>query len=627
MPPADRRQARRRTGRLPDRSGRPGVRGRAPADRGAGRLHRDRDRWLKLAAAAGAPADRAARLSAAEVSERDVEGCRTLYLGTVERAIRAARRERRWEDAARIRRAQALVLYRVAGSPVPPPDGIVRLHRDGTAAELRGIAGIAREAELVGATCCDACRADDGRTLRITAELRVPRLPHEGCPRGLCRCRWDLPHDIERRFGVTCCGEHERIRQPARASAHRPADSPAPGNWIGATGSPLAAPGFRRDAILPGMTSGRAGDLVAGLVDGPTRRRGNVYQRSLRRQVSRLHDRRRLLAIFLLALAGGIGLAGMFARGELGGVDARAYWAAVRIWLNGGDPYHPASPFMPYVYAPWLLPAFTPWALLPWDVAWFVWRGGTILLLLWTVAWAYRRRPLATAAVAVVLAFPVFANLDTGNINLVLVLVLWGARFTGPRTAGLFWALATAIKWVPAVFLGILAPRARLHGVLFLAIAGLLTLATLPLTIVQLSVLFAYPGRRGSTTWSTCGRSFLPSGSGPTRPGSCGRRRGGPGPGTGLRSSGGRRRSWSAFRTPSACRLLLLLRATRGPRPHAPAVPRPGAAGAHRSRRRGSRTDRPRVGRRRGSPGRSRHRRRSRPRCRQPGRSWPWPRC
>ncbi len=230
-----------------------------------------------------------------------------------------------------------------------------------------------------------------------------------------------------------------------------------------------------------------------GLVNHPTRRRGGVFRRALRRQVSRLHDRRRLLAILLLALAGGIGLAGMFARGELAGVDARAYWAAVRIWLNGGDPYHPASPFMPYVYAPWLLPALAPWALLPWDVAWFVWRGGTILLLLWTVTWAYHRHPLATAVVALGLAFPAFANLDTGNINLVLVLMLWGAQFTGPRTAGLLWALATAMKWVPIAFLLILAPRARLHGVLFLAIAGLLTLATLPLTLVQLSVLFALP--------------------------------------------------------------------------------------------------------------------------------------
>jgi hypothetical protein len=148
---------------------------------------------------------------------------------------------------------------------------------------------------------------------------------------------------------------------------------------------------------------------------------------------------------------------------------------------------------MPYVYAPWLLPAFAPWALLPWDVAWFVWRGGTILLLLWTVTWAYRRHPLATAVAAFGLAFPAFANLDTGNINLVLVLVLWGARFSGPRTAGLLWALATTMKWIPIVFLPILAPRARLRGVLFLAIAGLLTLATLPLTLVQLSVLFALP--------------------------------------------------------------------------------------------------------------------------------------
>ncbi len=206
------------------------------------------------------------------------------------------------------------------------------------------------------------------------------------------------------------------------------------------------------------MAAGRAAGLVTILLDRPTRRRGNVYRRSLRRQVSRLRDRRRLLAILLLALAGGIGLAGMMARGELGGADARAYWAAVRIWLNGGDPYHPASPFMPYVYAPWLLPVFTPWALLPWDVAWFVWRGGTILLLLWSVAWAYRLHPLGTAGVALILAFPTFANLDTGNINLVLVLLLWGARFVGPRTAGLLWVIATAMKWVPSPSSGSLHP-------------------------------------------------------------------------------------------------------------------------------------------------------------------------
>ncbi len=158
----------------------------------AGRLARERARWLKLVAAAGAPPGRSSRLLAAEVSEEVVDSARTLYLATVERAFRAARRERRWEDASRIRREHAAVLYRVARSPVPPPAEIVKLHRDAVTAELRGIAEIARDAELVAATCCDTCRADDGRVLRISAELRAPRLPHDGCPKGLCRCRWAL---------------------------------------------------------------------------------------------------------------------------------------------------------------------------------------------------------------------------------------------------------------------------------------------------------------------------------------------------------------------------------------------------------------------------------------------------
>ena len=116
-----------------------------------------------------------------------------------------------------------------------------------------------------------------------------------------------------------------------------------------------------------------------------------------------------------------------------------------------------------------MLPLFAPWALLPWDVAWFVWRGGTILVLLWTIHWAYRRRPLETAVLVALLGFPIGANLDTGNINLLLTLLLWGAQFSGPVVAGLLWSIATWMKWAPVVFLPILAPRARLWGLLFLA--------------------------------------------------------------------------------------------------------------------------------------------------------------
>ncbi|HEX8940092.1 MAG TPA: glycosyltransferase family 87 protein [Candidatus Limnocylindrales bacterium] len=236
-----------------------------------------------------------------------------------------------------------------------------------------------------------------------------------------------------------------------------------------------------------------ASQLPAELLDRSTRRRAGVFRRALRREVSRLREPQRQAAVVLIAVLIGLAAAGLIARGEAAGADARAYWAAVRIWLNGGDPYHPTGPFMPYVYPPWMLPAFAPWALLPWDVAWFVWRGGTILLLAWTIHWAYRRRPFATAIALTLLAFPIAANLDTGNITLLLTLLLWGAQAASPRLSGFLWATATWTKWVPAPFWLILEPRARAWGLAWLAVAAILTLATLPATLVQVQVVLAFP--------------------------------------------------------------------------------------------------------------------------------------
>jgi len=248
---------------------------------------------------------------------------------------------------------------------------------------------------------------------------------------------------------------------------------------------------------IPGTVAGR-GRIAVQLrerVDPPTRRRANVFRRAIRREVSRLHDPHRIAAILVLSLVFALLAAGGIARGEVAGADARAYWAGVRFWLSGGDPYHPAGPFLPYVYAPWMLPLFVPWAALPWDVAWFVWRGGTILLLLWTIHWAYRRRPLATALIVLFLAFPYAANLDTGNINLQLTLMLWAAQFSGPRLSGLLWALATWMKWVPVVVWPILAPRARRWGLVWLAVSVGLSILTLPLTIIQMQTLFGFGAR------------------------------------------------------------------------------------------------------------------------------------
>ena len=149
-------------------------------------------RWLKAAAAVDAPPERVAKLAFAPLSEQVVAASRTLYMTTVDRSFRTAKRERRWVDASRIKREQALVLSRMAGSPIPPPEDAVLAHREAAAASLHGVAEMSREAELVSRRCCEVCDADDGQTFRIASELRTPRLPHAGCPRGLCRCDWFL---------------------------------------------------------------------------------------------------------------------------------------------------------------------------------------------------------------------------------------------------------------------------------------------------------------------------------------------------------------------------------------------------------------------------------------------------
>ncbi len=155
-----------------------------------GRWASERRRWLHLAEGLKAPGDHRERIEGAPLSADAVHAARALHLTTVEREVRAARRAKQWNEVAVIRREQAAVLFEEAGSPLPPPDDVLRLHQEAATAALRAMAGIARNADLVGATCCPACRADDGKTFRIADELRVPRLPHEGCPRGLCGCDW-----------------------------------------------------------------------------------------------------------------------------------------------------------------------------------------------------------------------------------------------------------------------------------------------------------------------------------------------------------------------------------------------------------------------------------------------------
>jgi hypothetical protein len=157
-----------------------------------GRWTKERGRWLKAAASVEAPPEKIARLERAPLSDEVVASARSLYFTTVDRSFRAAKRDRRWEDASRVMREHAMVLFKLAGSPIPPPEESLDAHRLGAAAALRGIGEMSRVAELVSGKCCDTCRADDGSVFKIAVELRELRLPHADCPKGLCRCDWFL---------------------------------------------------------------------------------------------------------------------------------------------------------------------------------------------------------------------------------------------------------------------------------------------------------------------------------------------------------------------------------------------------------------------------------------------------
>lgn len=150
----------------------------------------ERHRWLRLAATVGAPGATRAKLAEAPPSEQTVDAARALYTRHADEAVRTAKRLKRWADVSRIRRAQAAAMFAAAGSPVPLSDDIAAVHREAMLALLRSFVDQGTGAELVGAGCCPACRADDGKTFKISSELQVPRLPHATCPKGICPCDW-----------------------------------------------------------------------------------------------------------------------------------------------------------------------------------------------------------------------------------------------------------------------------------------------------------------------------------------------------------------------------------------------------------------------------------------------------
>ena len=109
-----------------------------------------------------------------------------------------------------------------------------------------------------------------------------------------------------------------RMPRDDRLRRRRPASSPSRARPAGADGRSWTCPSRR----------------IAGPDGGPASSGGRSGARC-RACAIRAGSWRSLLLSLVFAVVA----AGLIARGEAAGADARAYWAGVRIWLNGGNPY------------------------------------------------------------------------------------------------------------------------------------------------------------------------------------------------------------------------------------------------------------------------------------------------
>ena len=101
--------------------------------------------------------------------------------------------------------------------------------------------------------------------------------------------------------------------------------------------------------------------------------------------------------------------------GGLGGIDAIAYWTAAGHALHGEPLYGIASfEFSAYQYPPPFAQALAPASLLPMPVFVWLWRAIELLgLRLATGGWA-------RAGIAILVYPPVVAEIDAGNVHLVM---------------------------------------------------------------------------------------------------------------------------------------------------------------------------------------------------------------
>ncbi|GAA1891252.1 glycosyltransferase 87 family protein [Asanoa iriomotensis] len=173
--------------------------------------------------------------------------------------------------------------------------------------------------------------------------------------------------------------------------------------------------------------------------------------------------------------------------GRRGFFDVGVYYGAVQHWLSGGELYSYLRPGTVYgfTYPPFAAVLMTPLAPLPWhtviavSIVVNVIAGG--LVIRWLIGPGLR--PWLLVALLCVFLAPVRDTVSFGQVNLVLLALVWWDLRRGPR-AGVGIGVATAVKLTPGLFVVYLALARRWQALLLsvttVAAATLLAAAISP---------------------------------------------------------------------------------------------------------------------------------------------------
>jgi hypothetical protein len=180
-----------------------------------------------------------------------------------------------------------------------------------------------------------------------------------------------------------------------------------------------------------------------------------------------------------------------FNRGLIPG-DSYTYLAAGER-LNAGHLLYALSPgdrpvgFEPPFFAvPLLSPPpiavlFRPLAALPNEIGVYVWWVATIVILAATILVMLRHRPILVGLAVLVLSIPIVYQIGVGNLNGLIVAGVVGAWYLLTRrrdvAAGAVFALMTALKLTPGIFLWWLITQRRWDAFKAFVGAGLVVLA------------------------------------------------------------------------------------------------------------------------------------------------------